>query len=128
MVDSKARAERHTNRPELKALRKDLRNHATPAEAVLWKMLKGRQLHGRKFRRQHSIGRYILDFYCPEAKLAVELDGDVHADPLRWEADTRRQQELEERGLRVARFSNSEVLKTPDLVAEAISMHFQPDR
>ncbi len=120
--------ERHTNRPELKALRRDLRNHATPAERALWQMLKERRLHSRKFRRQHSVGRYVLDFYCPEEKLAVELDGGVHDDPLRWMADTQRQAALEALGLRVVRFENREVLQTPDLVVEGITRHFKPRR
>ncbi|MEM6785419.1 MAG: DUF559 domain-containing protein, partial [Bacteroidota bacterium] len=54
---------RYANRPELKAIRRDLRNYATPAEVALWKMLQRRQLEGRKFRRQHSVGSYVLDFY-----------------------------------------------------------------
>ena len=58
--------------------RKELRNHSTSAEATLWKMLKGKQIAGLKFRRQHSVGPYILDFYCPQIKLAIELDGEVH--------------------------------------------------
>jgi very-short-patch-repair endonuclease len=66
------------NRPELKEVRKKLRNQATPAEAALWKLLSGKKCGGLKFRRQHSVGPYILDFYCPEAKLAIEVDGNAH--------------------------------------------------
>ena len=65
----------------LKALennRKQLRNNLTPAEAALWKMLQNSQLEGRKFRRQHSVGNYILDFYCPSERLCIELDGAYH--------------------------------------------------
>ncbi len=120
-------SERHTNRSEIKSLRRDLRNNPTPAERTLWQMLKGRRLHGRKFRRQHSVGRYIPDFYCPEEKVAVELDGSVHDDPLRHEHDTQRQDHLEGLGIRVVRFENREVLETPDTVTGAIAMHFQED-
>ena len=64
------------NKIENKDLRKSLRNHSTAAEAVLWRILKGKQLEGLKFRRQQGIGPYIVDFYCPKLKLAIELDGE----------------------------------------------------
>ncbi|WP_255518216.1 endonuclease domain-containing protein [Fulvivirga sp. M361] len=63
------------NKPELKKFRKELRNNGTSAEATLWTMLKNKQLEGRKFRRQYSVGYYILDFYCTSERLAIELDG-----------------------------------------------------
>ena len=66
------------NRPVLKNRRKELRNGATPAEIKLWSMLKHSNLGGYKFRRQQSVGSYILDFYCPSERLAIELDGDSH--------------------------------------------------
>ena len=72
---------RYANLKALRPIRRDLRNHATAAERALWQMLKGRQLHGRKFRRQRSVGAYVLDFYCPSERLAVEVDGSVHDDP-----------------------------------------------
>jgi len=71
---------RLNNLPELAGFRRKLRNALTPAEARLWTLLKRAAL-GRKFRRQHSVGRYILDFYCPSEKLAVELDGEDHFMP-----------------------------------------------
>lgn len=119
---------RHTNLPALKAIRRDLRNNATRAERALWNVLKGRQLQGRKFRRQHSVGRYVLDFYCPDERLAVELDGSVHDDPLRRAHDAARQAYLERMGIRVLRFQNREVLAAPDQVAAAIAMHFHLER
>ena len=67
-----------TNQPELKTFRTILRKRLTPAEATFWKVVQRSKLDGRKFRRQHSVGKYVLDFYCPAEKLAVELDGDVH--------------------------------------------------
>ncbi len=66
------------NRKYLKPYRKGLRKGLTIAEARLWKQLKGKGLKGRKFRRQHSIGRYIVDFYCPSENLVIELDGGIH--------------------------------------------------
>lgn len=116
---------RHTNLPALKRIRRDLRNHATPAQRALWQVLKQRQLQSRKFRRQHSVGRYVLDFYCPEERLVVELDGAVHDDPLRREHDAERQAGLEALSVRVLRFENREALETPEIVAAAIAAHFQ---
>ncbi len=66
------------NKSSLHPYRKQLRHSLTPAEAALWKHLQRKQLEGRKFRRQHSVGNYILDFYCPAEKLCIELDGDAH--------------------------------------------------
>ncbi|WP_143525188.1 endonuclease domain-containing protein, partial [Labilibacter marinus] len=64
-----------SNRPELIKKRKQLRNNSTPAECELWNYLKGKKVCRLKFRRQYSVGKYVLDFYCPELKLAIELDG-----------------------------------------------------
>src|SRR5579872_4184975 len=88
----------------LKDRRKALRNNLTPAEATLWKMLKGSALN-RKFRRQHSIENYIVDFYCPEEKLIIELDGQVHNDPIQSFYDMERRERLEELGNRMLRLS-----------------------
>lgn len=92
----------------------------------MWKLLQKSQLYGRKFRRQHSIGPYIVDFYCPIEKLAVELDGAVHHDPLRREYDEQRTYFLESRGIRVARFENRQVFDQPDVVPAAIAWYFEP--
>lgn len=113
-------SERYTNRPQQKAIRQRLRRDATPAERRLWLMVRAKRLDGRKFRRQHGVGRYVLDFYCAEEKLAIELDGAVHADPQRAAYDAERQRELEALGIRVLRFENREVLETPDVAVEAI--------
>ena len=67
------------NKPENKSARKNLRNCSTSAEATLWKLIKDKQIDGLKFRRQHSVGSYILDFYCPKLRLDIELDGEVHS-------------------------------------------------
>ena len=113
-------SERYTNRPQQKAIRQRLRRDATPAERRLWLMVRAKRLDGHKFRRQHGVGRYVLDFYCADEKLAIELDGAVHADPLRAAYDAERQRELEALEIRVLRFENREVLETPDVVVEAI--------
>lgn len=111
----------------LRRFSRALRRDATSAERRLWSLLRNRRLAGRKFRRQHPIDRFIVDFFCPEERLAIELDGAVHHDPARAEADTRRQRILESHGVRVVRFSNREVLATPDVVCAAIAAHFGPD-
>ena len=94
---------------ELRERRKNLRNNSTPAEAVLWRSLKGRGAGGYKFRRQQSIGPYILDFYCPELRLCIELDGSSH--DLKFDSDERRTSFLHEQGIRVVRFEN-ELVRT----------------
>lgn len=116
------------NRKHLKQRRRALRNHATTAEAVLWRMLQKSRLHGRKFRRQHSIGPYIVDFYCPSEQLVVELDGAVHDDPARRDYDDRRNRYLVQQGLKVVRFENHIVLAQPKIVLAGIARHFEnPD-
>ena len=90
-----------------KGQRKALRSNMTPAEATLWRALKGRGAGGLKFRRQQGIGPYVLDFYCPERRLCVEVDGSSH--DYRYEYDEQRTQFLAEQGIRVVRFRNEQV-------------------
>lgn len=66
------------NRNEELEKRRELRNNSTKAESLLWQQLKGKQVAGFKFRRQYSVGKFVLDFYCAERKLAIELDGSSH--------------------------------------------------
>ena len=106
------------NKKSLKQTRKDLRNHLTSAEATLWKHLQRSQL-GQKFRRQHSVGGCILDFYCPESKLNVELDGNHHFSEEGIMKDKRRDKFLEKYNVKVIRFENSDVFdKLPDVLIE----------
>ncbi|MEK7631587.1 MAG: endonuclease domain-containing protein [Patescibacteria group bacterium] len=84
--------------------RRKLRQNMTPPEVVLWAHLKGKGL-GVKFRRQHSIGRYIVDFYCPAKQLVVEVDGDHHGEPRQRAHDYARDMYLQSLGLRVLRIS-----------------------
>jgi very-short-patch-repair endonuclease len=108
-----------------KPLRQNLRSYGTAAEAVLWKSLQNRQLLGKKFRRQHSIGRYIVDFYCPESCLIVELDGEAHYSPTIEEYEARRTEFLEALGLTIIRFENRELRENLDGVLEAIKERLQ---
>lgn len=93
-----------------KELRKKLRNNATHAEIILWNHLKNKRLNGHKFIRQYGAGRYILDFYCPQVRLAIELDGGHHAELENEINDAIRTAYLKERGIHVIRFWNSEVI------------------
>jgi very-short-patch-repair endonuclease len=95
--------------PELIARAKELRRPLTPAEAKLWHKLKTKQFYGLKFRRQHPIHRFILDFYCHEQRLVIEVDGDSHAEPAQQSYDQARTEWLNQQGLRVLRFSNREI-------------------
>ena len=111
------------NRPELKPIRKQLRNEGTAAEATLWMCLKNRQLDGRKFRRQHSFGSHVVvDFYCPDERLAVELDGKEHADPIGSVNDEVRDDYLRANRIRLLRFENREVFEDVERVLEEIRM------
>ncbi len=112
------------NLPHLKTFRKQLRNNLTPVEATLWNMLKNKQLEGRKFRRQHSVGNYILDFYCPGEKLAIELDGQGHFEAAQANYDYERDLFLQNFGIKVLRFENKEVFEHPEQVLEVIKREF----
>jgi len=90
----------------------------TPAERRLWQHLRRKQLGGLRFRRQHPIGRFIVDFYCAEHRLIVEIDGDVHAGQVGY--DRARDEWLEERGYRIVHFTNREVECHLSRVLEAI--------
>ena len=87
---------------------KELRIAQTPAESKLWSNIRDRQLNGRKWRGQQVIDYYIVDFYCSELRLVVEIDGDVHV--FQEEKDKIRQAYLENLGLRVIRFTNNDVM------------------
>ena len=110
------------NDPRLRERRRALRANSTPAEQKMWRIVRDRRLGGFKFRRQHGIGPFVLDFYCSEVKLAVELNGSVHDNPARAEYDGERQEYLAALGLRVVRFSNGEVLREPNRIAESLMM------
>jgi very-short-patch-repair endonuclease len=84
-----------------------LRQRQTAAEAIIWEALRNRQLGGLKFRRQHPIDGCVVDFYCAQARLVVEIDGPIHK--FQKEEDDRRQAWLEGRGCRVIRFLNDQV-------------------
>lgn len=113
------------NRKYLKEFRKELRNNPTMAEASLWKALRKSQVEQRKFRRQHSIENFIVDFYCPSEKLIIEVDGKVHENFINNEYDNIRTNRLNELGYRVVRFTNQDINKNLDIVLEAIKQEFK---
>ncbi|WP_196889549.1 endonuclease domain-containing protein [Aureivirga sp. CE67] len=108
------------NRPELKKFRKELRNNGTTAEAVLWNCLKKKQLGGFKFRRQHSVGNYILDFFCVEKHIAIELDGAHHFTKEGKEKDAIRDAFLNEQEILVLRFENKLIFENQTQVLASI--------
>lgn len=111
--------ERMMNSPKQRENRNELRQHATLAEIALWRLLKGRSVKGLKFRRQHGVGPYILDFYCPELKLCIELDGESHSN--KTEYDDARTEYLNTMGkIQVLRFENRVVLENPGTILEEI--------
>jgi very-short-patch-repair endonuclease len=96
------------------------RRTLTPPEARLWRCVQRRQLAGLKFRRQHPIGAYVLDFYCPEARLAVEVDGQTHDHPDQQRRDERRTRGLVQQGIAVLRIAAEDVRINLDGVLVAI--------
>jgi very-short-patch-repair endonuclease len=111
---------RFSNLAQLKERRRSLRSNMPRAEILIWSKLKNKQLGGLKFRRQHSMGPYILDFYCPAFRFAIEIDGDTHAGEEEERKDRIRQRYIESLGVQFIRFSNSEVIENIEGVLEKI--------
>ena len=109
------------NRKELEQVRKRLRNNLTSAEATLWKYLKGSQL-GKKIRRQHSVGNYILDFYCATERIAIELDGQHHFTEDGIKYDNERTAYLNNLNIKVIRFENVKVFENLEWVLNTIKL------
>lgn len=113
-------SEKINNKHYLKETRRYLRNNATPAERKLWSYLQKSKLEGMKFRRQHSIGDYIVDFYCPQYYLVLELDGKIHLKNEIKGNDENRTDYLNSLGIKVLRFKNEDVFKNIELVLKRI--------
>jgi very-short-patch-repair endonuclease len=107
--------------PNLRQFAREMRKEPTPAEEALWRLLRDRRLAGFKFRRQHPFGPYILDGYCPRAKLVVEADGGTHATPEGRDADRERDAYLAANGVLVLRFWNTEIAHEQEAVLERIA-------
>lgn len=115
------------NNQKLKSKRQSLRNTMSKPEQILWYYLKGRNLKDYKFRRQYSVGNYILDFYCPKIRLGIEIDGDSHfATPDGAIHDQEREKFLVKHNIRTIRFTNIDVVRNIDNVIEQISQYLPP--
>ena len=97
-----------------------MRKLPTPAEDILWQILRNRQIDGYRFRRQHSIGLYIVDFYCDSESLAIEVDGSIHQNPKQMKKDGTRTKWIQSVGHRLIRFTNNEVINHTHETIEAI--------
>lgn len=113
------------NRKSIKKQRKYLRSNMTKAEVILWSKLKGRKLQDYKFRRQHSIGNYIVDFYCPKLKIALEIDGESHYTEKGKARDKKRSTYLNNLGISVKRFTNSQIKQNLNGVLKEITAFVQ---
>ncbi|HLD20753.1 MAG TPA: endonuclease domain-containing protein [Patescibacteria group bacterium] len=107
------------NRRDRKDFRRENRREMNDVEVTLWNHLRNGQI-GHKFRRQHSVGPYVVDFYCPAKRLVIEVDGDTHFEPDAVEYDLRRDEFLRSQGLGVIRFTNLEVRDNLSGVIDAV--------
>jgi len=115
----------YDNLSQYKKLRKLLRKNQTPAEYKFWSRVRNKRFYGFKFYRQYSIGRYILDFYCPSLKLCIEVDGSQHMQKDQMLYDQERTLCLHGMGIRIVRYWNSEVLGNIDGVLEDLAKYAQ---
>ena len=113
------------NQIDQKILRQTLRNNATPAEACLWRAIKGKQVEGLKFRRQFGFGPYVLDFSCPEIRLCIELDGEVHKLYDVEMYDIARTEFLRNNNVYVIRFENEVVFRNVNGIIEEIIRYYE---
>src|SRR3989344_7155579 len=116
------------NNSKMKDRRKVLRSDMTKPEQVLWYWLRTKYLKGYKFRRQYSVGYYILDFYCPKLRLGIEVDGDSHFDSKAMEYDQQRDDFLKGHNIEIIRFTNKEVMENIEGVLEKIMKFYLPSR
>src|SRR5690242_9954988 len=108
------------NKLESKQLRKYLRKNSTQAELLLWEELRNKKFLGLKFKRQFGVDKYVLDFYCPEYKLAIELHGEIHLEKDAKEYDNIRTDFLNSVGIRVIRFTNEDLFERMPIILEQI--------
>lgn len=109
------------NDPSLKNIRQKLRRESTKSERVLWSCLSGGKL-GYKFRRQYGVGKFILDFYCPELRLCIEIDGITHEDESQFDKDFLRESYIKSQGIKVLRFTSKEVFLSLNDVINSIRL------
>ncbi len=114
------------NSSKLKDRRKNLRKNSTDLENILWQRIRNKQISGFKFWRQYSVGAYILDFYCPQKRLAIELDGGQHGNPDNVDYDNERTKYLNMYNIKVLRFWNNEILNNLENVLQKINEELNP--
>jgi very-short-patch-repair endonuclease len=115
------------NKISEKEKRRSLRKNMPKSEIILWSKLKNKQMQGKRFLRQYSVDQYVLDFYCPELKLAIEVDGDSHFVTGAQEYDRDRQEYIESFGIRFLRFTNTDVTENIDGVCQVIFNKIEED-
>ncbi len=111
------------NTQYFKDTRRELRAKSTPEEVLVWERIRNKKL-GTRFKRQESIGHFIIDFYCPKSKLAIEIDGVQHQNNLEY--DQERTWFLNSLGIKVLRFGNDEVNQDVDVVVKRIEEALRP--
>ena len=111
--------------PDIFKRASELRKNMTEAEKILWSALRRKQVQGKRFRRQHPISTFIVDFYSHEAKLVIEVDGGIHNIPEQKEYDSGRSDELERLGLKIIRFTNTQVFQNLGKVVKEIEENIQ---
>lgn len=108
-----------------KNIRRHLRNNMTETEVILWGKLKGRQITGYKIRRQYGVGSYVVDFYCPQLKLAIEVDGESHYTREGEEHDKKRDAFIRDKGIEIIRIPTSEIYDNLDGVVQHVANIFK---
>ncbi len=114
------------NTPEIKERRQELRRNQTLAEKCLWDQLRNKRLKGIKFYRQYSVGAYILDFYSPKLRLAIELDGSQHAEEINRGYDHARTEYLKAHGIEEVRFWNNDIMHGIEGVLQKVAEKITP--
>jgi very-short-patch-repair endonuclease len=114
------------NRSYLIERRRQLRKRSTTAETIFWRHVRNKKLNGLKFRRQHSIGNYIVDFYCDSAKLVIEIDGEIHDTESQNKKDGIRDENLKNMGFTILRFKNEDIKQSIGSVKLKILEHISP--
>ncbi len=105
---------KHYNKSSEKEKRKKLRQNQTNAEELVWRFLRNKQMLGYKFKRQYSVDHFVIDFYCSELKLAVEVDGESHNNPEQRKYDSKRQKYLEKFNIKFVRIKDEDLLGNPN--------------
>jgi very-short-patch-repair endonuclease len=111
------------NKIESKETRRELRKNAPTPESIIWSKLRSRQMNNSKWRRQYGIGKYVLDFYCPAKRLAIEIDGESHFNEEAVAKDINREKILKSMRVEIIRFSNDEVMKNLEGVLSTINKY-----